>query len=342
MKKFMLLGLVLVNLALLSGAASAKYIPYVEPLDADWGDFSSPFLSPGGQQFSGLYGRLASYGDVDVIAVDLDAPQKNFMVEALALVCGQHFEGFEPSVALIGPGLESSPKATFPFELPKGAGAVLVTKEVDQQPENNAYFGGESQSHVLDQLSIPDAGTYYVAVWESNGNTGAYVVSTGSVHPESIDSQEAVRMTREFELINSGQWMGQDCNAPLAVEDCPPTPGHRTRPNDAPPALDRAKVGEGYVLTGGVRDTSTCLPIVGAKITLWVRNEAGEYDDDHFATIYTNQQGLYRFDSNFPGGPDPHIHIHISAPGYQAIVLEHIPESQTSTSAEFPIALRPE
>ena len=64
-------------------------------------------------------------------------------------------------------------------------------------------------------------------------------------------------------------------------------------------------------------------PISRARIIFWLANPAGKYDDDHRATVFTDQAGAYRFASNFPGhydGMPPHIHLFITAAGYRSLL----------------------
>ena len=48
MRKMWIVLLMAVGMLALTNAASAKYIPYVEPLDEDWGDVAQPWPAPGG------------------------------------------------------------------------------------------------------------------------------------------------------------------------------------------------------------------------------------------------------------------------------------------------------
>jgi protocatechuate 3,4-dioxygenase beta subunit len=329
-KTTLVIGLVL--LLVVTGVASAKYIPYVEDVKSDWGDFASPFQTPQAALFSGLYGRLGVYADVDVFAFEFGDPQKAFMVEALVPVCGDHFKAFAPSVALIGPGLDAPKADSLPFELPKDMGLAMIDKPVAKfDPDNKAYFGTTTQSYVAASFPIAEVGTYYIAVWEPNGHTGAYVLSTGSVHPDDISNEESARMSKEFALINSGEWMGQDCDAPITVENCPATPTDLVGDANISPAPVRRVVGEGYTLTGIVRDSTTCMPIADVSILVWVARANGRYDDDHRATLITNLQGAYRLDSERPGnyGPEPHIHMYVTAPGYEPLMTAYfLPEGE--------------
>jgi len=56
----------------------------------------------------------------------------------------------------------------------------------------------------------------------------------------------------------------------------------------------------------------------------------GHYDDDHRATIFADEKGFYRFESNVPRpykGRPSHIHIRISADGFFPLITQHYPEN---------------
>lgn len=126
-------------------------------------------------------------------------------------------------------------------------------------------------------------------------------------------------------------------------QKCPPTQADQLGPFYVPDAPVRARVGQGYVLSGTVRSSLDCAAIAGAKIELWLTGPSGSYDDDHRATLFAAGQGGYRFESNFPppyGNRPPHIHIRVSAPGFATLVTQHYPEAGTS-SAVFDLVLAP-
>jgi protocatechuate 3,4-dioxygenase beta subunit len=111
--------------------------------------------------------------------------------------------------------------------------------------------------------------------------------------------------------------------------DCKPTQPDMLGPFYEPGAPVRTSVGSGYVLSGAVLDAAECKPIPNARIEFWLANPSGEYDDTHRATVFAGQRGRYRFESNVPvsyGGRPPHIHVRVTAPGYEELVTQHYPE----------------
>lgn len=117
-----------------------------------------------------------------------------------------------------------------------------------------------------------------------------------------------------------------------AEEKCQPTEPDALGPFYKPGAPERTSVGQGYVLSGVVRSTS-CRPLAGAQLEFWLAGPDGNYDDAHRATLFSNESGEYRFESNFPpkySFRPPHIHLRVSAPGYKTLVTQHYPQEGQS------------
>lgn len=111
---------------------------------------------------------------------------------------------------------------------------------------------------------------------------------------------------------------------------CKPTKSDQLGPMYEPNAPIRSRVGTGYVLEGAVKSARDCSPIPGAHIEFWLVNTDGKYDDDHRATVPVNSSGAYFFESNFPksyGGRPAHIHVRVTAPGYETLVTQHYPKA---------------
>ncbi len=108
-----------------------------------------------------------------------------------------------------------------------------------------------------------------------------------------------------------------------------------------PGAPVRTRVGSGYVLSGTVLGAEECKPIPNAHIEFWLANRRGDYDDAHRATVFASERGEYRLESNVPvsyGGRPPHIHVRVTAPGYEELVTQHYPE-RGQRKAHFDLVL---
>ena len=127
------------------------------------------------------------------------------------------------------------------------------------------------------------------------------------------------------------------------AEVCSPTQPDMLGPFYQEDAPVRSTVGKGYVLSGAVRSSKTCLPVNGAQIEFWLVGPDGEYDDSRRATVFADKKGAYRFESNFPApyfGRPPHIHIRVTARGFSPLVTQHYPEKGKS-AAVFDLVLIP-
>jgi catechol 1,2-dioxygenase len=123
--------------------------------------------------------------------------------------------------------------------------------------------------------------------------------------------------------------------------DCKPTQPDMLGPFYEPGAPVRTRVGSGYVLSGTVLAAQECQPIPNARMEFWLANPRGDYDDAHRATVFASQRGEYCFKSNVPvsyGGRPPHIHVRVTAPGYEELVTQHYPE-RGQRKANFDLVL---
>jgi protocatechuate 3,4-dioxygenase beta subunit len=123
--------------------------------------------------------------------------------------------------------------------------------------------------------------------------------------------------------------------------NCEPTQSDTLGPFYEPGAPVRTSVGSGYVLSGAVLAAGDCEPVRDARIEFWLANPRGEYDNSHRATVFAGQRGGYRFESNVPvsyGGRPPHIHVRVTAPGFEELVTQHYPEPG-QTKANFDLVL---
>ena len=130
-----------------------------------------------------------------------------------------------------------------------------------------------------------------------------------------------------------------------AVQSCQPTAPDQEGPFYKAGAPMRDHVGEGYVLQGVVRSAAGCAPIAGAQIEFWMAGPDGQYTDDYRATMLVGEDGAYHFESNFPppySGRPSHIHLRVSAEGYQTLITQHYPkEGETGTSLDLVLVPQP-
>ncbi len=150
---------------------------------------------------------------------------------------------------------------------------------------------------------------------------------------------------------SSSSWTAEPSTSPPAETEerpaaggptnCKPTQPDMLGPFYEPDAPVRTSVGSGYVLSGTVLAADDCKLIRNARIEFWLANPNGEYDDAHRATVFAGERGGYRFESNVPvpyGGRPPHIHVRVTAPGFEEMVTQHYPYPG-QTKADFDLVL---
>lgn len=332
--------LLLLNIAV---PAFAKIDPYIE--DGDWSSVDAPFAVWDNDAAIGLFGKLGVYGDVDAFSYTFDAANEDWDFDVLVPSCGPHFEAAYPSAALIGPGLPAPTANALPFEVPDGMGVQIFTPQ-QVEPRKVASTNDvniaipievyESERYTVD---IPEAGTYTLALWEPEGHIGAYVLSSGSDQDKFGDRTDA-QLQAAFDGMMDGVWLDQNCSLPLAAASCPASP---SKPADQalvelPLGWD---IGDGFALTGIVRDAATCLPIADAEISFWMPDQEGAYE----GRLITNQQGGYRIESARPApSPDSYAHIHmaVEAPGYGLVMTEYLLSGKDGELVTFDISIAPQ
>ncbi len=188
--------------------------------------------------------------------------------------------------------------------------------------------------------AVPIAGCLFLILFLVGCTGGG---SEQPVKPILIDdetSTSAVSADDESPEVASSE-AAREPAAPAA--DCEPTQPDMLGPFYVPGAPIRAVVDSGYVMSGNVLSVDGCEPIRGAQIEFWLANSHGVYDDAHRAMVLAGEQGEYQFESNVPvpyQGRPPHIHVRVTAPGFQELVTQHYPEAG-QTEATFDLVLEP-
>jgi carboxyl-terminal processing protease len=123
--------------------------------------------------------------------------------------------------------------------------------------------------------------------------------------------------------------------APAA--SCPPTFADDQSPTYKPDMPVRNSVGKGHVVTGYVLSGEGCRPVAGAKLEMWPEVGNG-HPDEYRATLFTDKDGRYRFESPV----SDHIHMRISAHGYTAIFSNAYHLEAGQPQGTFDVVLRPD
>ena len=128
-----------------------------------------------------------------------------------------------------------------------------------------------------------------------------------------------------------------------ASPSCPPTRADSLGPFYEPNAPERDSTGQGPVIAGVVRAGPDCRPLDQALIEWWSANTHGDYDAAHRAVQRTGPDGRYHYSTDFPGrypGRPSHLHVRVTAPGYNALVTQVYPQAGQS-SMDLDLVLRP-
>ncbi|MDP8951017.1 MAG: hypothetical protein M3N18_02065 [Actinomycetota bacterium] len=175
---------------------------------------------------------------------------------------------------------------------------------------------------------------------ETTASTAAVAEAPAGEETPSQTARVAQQVADEAGDVDAKEAYGRALQA-LRPADCEPTQPDTLGPFYEPNAPERTSVGSGYVLSGAVLAAGSCEPIRDARIEFWLANLEGVYDDAHRATVPAG--GEYRFESNVPVPYEdrpPHIHLRVTAPGYQELVTQHYPDAG-QTEANFDLVLEP-
>ena len=131
------------------------------------------------------------------------------------------------------------------------------------------------------------------------------------------------------------------CVVPIAVvgSDCPPTPHRTTGTHYAPVTVQKINVSQGVTVRGRILAAPGCTPIANAKIAHWQANQDEQYVDRLRAYLFSNREGGYEFETEWPNLSPPHIHFIVTAEGYEVLETQWRGWKKTNV-IEFDIILQ--
>lgn len=88
-------------------------------------------------------------------------------------------------------------------------------------------------------------------------------------------------------------------------------------------------IGEGVVVSGLVRSAQDCSALANADVEHWQTDGAGRYTERMRGRLATGADGRFRFETDWPGAPLPHIHFIVTAPGHQRLVTQWVGDEPT-------------
>ncbi len=128
---------------------------------------------------------------------------------------------------------------------------------------------------------------------------------------------------------------------PVSVHgaECSPTPHRTTGTHYKPVTEQRINVSTGVTVRGQVLAGPDCTVVANARVAHWQAGEDGEYVDRLRAYLFTDANGRYEFETEWPNLPTPHIHFIVTADRYQVLETQWIGFQRTNL-IEFDMVLR--
>lgn len=105
---------------------------------------------------------------------------------------------------------------------------------------------------------------------------------------------------------------------------CSVTPHRTTGTHYKAVTEHRQDISKGLVVSGTVMSYPDCVTVANARVAHWQAGEDGRYQDRLRAYLYTDVDGQFRFETEWPRLKPPHIHFIVSAPGMQTIETQWV------------------
>ena len=154
-----------------------------------------------------IYSELHEGAEPQYFAFEIEAGTRIRMMLAIPVTADP--ESFQPSIALMGPGLTNSSSIPDYIEIPESSGVMIYESE----SATLAYEGFTPTSFyemIQFEILAPATGEYYFAVFEPDGG-GAFSIGLG--YTESFTFAEWVLVP--FNVMTIHQWNGQNLVAIL-------------------------------------------------------------------------------------------------------------------------------
>ena len=112
------------------------------------------------------------------------------------------------------------------------------------------------------------------------------------------------------------------------ANDCRPTPHRTTGTHYEPVTEQKVNVSKGVIFRGQVLGFPDCKPVTDAKVSHWQAGENGYYQDRLRAYLFTDKDGRFEFETEWPNLANPHIHFIVDAKGYEVLETQWIGKSR--------------
>jgi len=108
------------------------------------------------------------------------------------------------------------------------------------------------------------------------------------------------------------------------ANECIPTPHRTTGTHYEQVTMQKNSISKGVVVRGKVLSMPDCKPVSLAKVAHWQAGEDGHYSDRLRAYLFTDDNGQYRFETEWPNLRPPHIHFIVAAEGYEILETQWV------------------
>ena len=115
----------------------------------------------------------------------------------------------------------------------------------------------------------------------------------------------------------------------VIANTCEPTPHRTTGTHYEPVTQSKVNISQGVVVMGKILQSPDCEPVGGAKIAHWQADENGEYVDRLRAYLYSDENGHYQFETEWPNLSIPHIHFIVTKDGYEVLETQWVGSQKT-------------
>lgn len=138
-----------------------------------------------------------------------------------------------------------------------------------------------------------------------------------------------------------GLFMAALVSATVDAAECKPTPSMFKGTHFKPITQEKSDIGKGLVVQGRVLAAPDCRPVPGAMISHWQAGVQGRYVDHLRAWMISGEDGSYRFETEWPALPTPHIHFIVTAEGFRPLTTQWVGDKPVE-QVGFDIILSPE
>ena len=109
-----------------------------------------------------------------------------------------------------------------------------------------------------------------------------------------------------------------------SADDCIPTAHRTTGTHYEPVTQQKGDISKGLMVTGQVLSMPDCKPVAHAKVAHWQAGENGRYTDRLRAYLFTDNNGRYQFETEWPVLNPPHIHFIVTTQTHEILETQWI------------------